>query len=216
MGSIIPIMGAKANISNTLFTQTQSRVLGLLFGNPGRSFFANEIMRAAGKGVGAVHRELARLVSAGLVTSKRVGNQRHYQANRQSPIFDELASIVAKISETVMPAFSVAEDRATYKVGGNIPVSRRSLTALCRKNHVKRLSLFGSAARPDFGADSDIDLLVEFESGRTPGLFGLVDLRDSFSRIFAGRRVDLVTQAVLKNPYRKKSIERDLKTLYAA
>lgn len=210
------ILQDEADWAGVLFTRTQRRVLELLFGNPGRSYFANEIMRAAGKGVGAVHRELSRLVSAGLVTSTRIGNQRHYQASRQSPIFDEMTGMMAKLSAAALPAVGVAETRAAYTVAGNIRVSRKSLAALCRRYHIKRLSLFGSATRPDFGPDSDIDVLVEFEPGRAPGLGGMVELREHISRTFGGRRVDVATPAILDNPYRDMSIEKDLRTLYAA
>lgn len=83
-------------IQDALFTATQQRVLALLFGEPGRSFFANEVIRRAASGSGGVQRELARLVESGLVTSTRVGNQVHYRANPAAPIFRELVSIVAK------------------------------------------------------------------------------------------------------------------------
>ena len=69
-------------------------MLRLLFGQPGRSFFANELIALVGSGSGAVQRELARLVESGLVTSRMIGRQRHYQANADAPIFEELRRIV--------------------------------------------------------------------------------------------------------------------------
>jgi len=81
---------------DALFTKTQQRVLALLFGQSQRSFYANEIIGLAGSGSGAVQRELARLESAGLVTVRRIGNQKHYQANPDAPIFAELRAIVLK------------------------------------------------------------------------------------------------------------------------
>jgi hypothetical protein len=81
-----------------LFTKVQQRVLGVLFGNPGRTFYANEIIALAGSGVGAVQRELARLAASGLVTVARVGKQKHYQANAGSPVFEELRGLVLKTS----------------------------------------------------------------------------------------------------------------------
>lgn len=210
------MMPREADWAEVLFTRTQRRVLELLFGNPERSYFANEIMRAAGKGVGAVHRELSRLVSAGLVTSTRIGNQRHYRANPQSPVFEEMAAMMAKFAGAARPASGVAETRAAYLVGGNIRVSRKSLDALCRRHHIRRLSLFGSVTRADFGPDSGIDVLVEFIPGRAPGLGGIVELREQISSTFGGRSVEVATPAVLNNPYRRKTIERDLQMLYAA
>ncbi len=100
-GFIIPNMGTKkrpaktlplpvSGIADALFTKVQQRVLAVLFGNPGRSFYANEVIALAGSGTGAVQRELARLEMAGLATVTRVGNQKHYQANTAAPVFEEL------------------------------------------------------------------------------------------------------------------------------
>lgn len=203
-------------IAEALFTQTQVNVLGLLFGDPARSFTGSELVRAAGKGVGAVHRELARLVFAGLATSTRVGRQRHYRANPESAVFQELVGIMAKLSSSPTPAGAVAETEAAYTVGGGIHVSRKSLETLCRRHHLRQLSLFGSITRRDFAPDSDIDVLVEFEEGKAPGMGGILELHDDLSRLFGGRKVDVATPAILNNPYRRKSIEQDLRTLYAA
>ena len=114
MRVIIPNMGTtNDNLLETLFTKTQRRVLGLLFGNPQRSYYANEIMRHARAGIGAVQRELERLAAAGLLTVSRVGNQKHYQANRQSPIFDELEAIVLK---TMAPGAALGPKLVTETV----------------------------------------------------------------------------------------------------
>ena len=67
-----------------------------------------------------------------------------------------------------------------------IPVDKEELAALCRRRHIRRLSLFGSVLRDDFGADSDVDVLVEFEPGHTPGL-AVVDVEDELSALFGGR-----------------------------
>ena len=71
-----------------------------------------------------------------------------------------------------------------------IAFSREQLAALCRKHHIKRLALFGSVLRDDFGPESDIDLLYEFEEGHTPG-WEFVESIDEFAAFF-GRRVDMV------------------------
>ena len=83
---LLPVSG----IADALFTKVRQRVLAVLFGNPGRSFYANEMIALAGSGTGAVQRELARLEAAGLATVTRVGNQKHYQANAAAPVFEEL------------------------------------------------------------------------------------------------------------------------------
>lgn len=90
------IIAQGKSLWNALFTRTQRQVLSLLFGFPERSFYANEVVRLAGVGTGSVQRELARLSEAGLLTVTRIGNQKHYQANADSPIFSELQSIVLK------------------------------------------------------------------------------------------------------------------------
>lgn len=96
--------------------------------------------------------------------------------------------------------------------------SRRDAVArLCRQHHVSRLSVFGSASRDDFDLEhSDIDVLVEYDPAQLPSMAGLVALQDDLSRLFAGRRVDVATPAILRNPYRRRSIEADLEVLYAA
>jgi DNA-binding MarR family transcriptional regulator len=86
----------RTGIADALFSATQQRVLALLFGQPERSFFTNELIGLVGAGTGAVQREVRRLVESGLVTVTRLGSQKHYQANAEAPIFEELRSIVIK------------------------------------------------------------------------------------------------------------------------
>jgi len=206
----------KTSLGEALFTKTQRRVLGLLFGNPGRSYYANEIVRYAGAGIGAVQRELAHLESARLVTVSRLGNQKHYQANREAPIFDELRGIAVK-TLGVVPALQ--EPRARYaaqRPGGRMTVPRERLARLCRKYGVKKLSLFGSAARDTMTPDSDVDVLVEFSPGSTTSLFDLPAMQDELSALFGYRKVDIATPEILDNPFRRKAILPELRTLYAA
>jgi hypothetical protein len=98
-----------ATLADALFTRTQQRVLGLLFGQPTRSYYATELIALAGAGSGAVQRELARLVGSGLITVRPIGNQRHYQADANSPLFHELCGIAQK---TMSVAESHSEARA--------------------------------------------------------------------------------------------------------
>lgn len=207
-------MGSRAkDIAAALFGRTQQEVLGLLFVEPERRFYLGEIVRAARKGTGAVHRELGRLAGAGLVTVLETGGRKLYQANRASPVFGELAGLVAKLAGA---APAVRSPVATYAVAPQPAVSRTKVAALCRKYHVRRLGLFGSAARGELTPESDIDLLVEFEAGNAPSFWTEPAMREAFSALFGGRRVDLVPPEVLENPYRRKSILRDLKVLYEA
>ncbi len=80
--------------------------------------------------------------------------------------------------------------------------NRKALEAFCLGHGIRRLSLFGSAAEGDFGAESDIDLLVEFEPGRTPGLIRLAGMELELSPIFEGREVELRTYDDLSRHFR--------------
>ena len=127
------------SLADALFSNVQQRVLACLFGQPQRSFFANELIGLAGGGSGAVQRELARLAESGLVTVKPVGTQKHYQANAKSPIYRELCGIARK---TVGLAEPLREALA--------PLSKQITVAF----------VYGSIAKRSDTATSDIDLLV--------------------------------------------------------
>ncbi|HEX8275383.1 MAG TPA: nucleotidyltransferase family protein [Longimicrobiaceae bacterium] len=83
-----------------------------------------------------------------------------------------------------------------------IPVDQDRIAEFCRKNHVRRLALFGSVLRDDFRPDSDVDVLVEFEPGHVPGLLRLAGMEHELSEMFGGRRVDLRTPADLSRYFR--------------
>ena len=78
------------------------------------------------------------------------------------------------------------------------------------------MSLFGSVLRDDFGPESDVDVLVEFESGNEPSFSGLLKLQSELSALFGQRPVDVATSSILRNPYRRKSILKDLQSIYGA
>lgn len=145
LGSIVPKLGIfmMANSSNSLagalFTLTQQKVLGLLFGQPDRSFFVTQIMELARSGRGAVQRELHRLESAGLVSVHMHGNQKHYQANRESPLFEELCGIVRKTVGLEEPLRAAVE---------SLPGT------------VELALIYGSVAKRADTSASDIDLLI--------------------------------------------------------
>lgn len=101
-------------------------------------------------------------------------------------------------------------------IGQRIKVSRAALQELVRRYHIRRLALFGSAARDELKPDSDIDLMVEFEPGEAPSLWAAQEIQQDFIRLFGGRHVDIAPPEILRNPFRRRSIERDLKVLYEA
>lgn len=126
-------------VIDALFTTTQRRLLGLLYGQPDRSFYFKEILRRTGMGVATIKRELDRMVDAGILTRSKIGNQHHYQTNPACPIHEELASIVRKTLGLAGPIRSALE-----------PLSDR----------IDQAFLYGSTASGKAGPDSDIDLLV--------------------------------------------------------
>lgn len=87
-----------------------------------------------------------------------------------------------------------------------IPVPTDRLAAFCRANGIARLSIFGSALRTDFRQDSDVDILVEFEADRTPGLLGLAGMELELGEMF-GRKVDLRTPEDLSRYFRQSVLD---------
>ena len=148
-GMLVPTMGIgtkrparntrSASLVDALFSGTQQKVLAWLFGQPGRSFYATELIGLANAGSGAVQRELARLAQSGLVTARAVGNQKHYQANPESPIFAELCGIVQKTVGLAEPL-------------------RDALAPLAPR--IRAAFVYGSVAKRQDTAASDIDLML--------------------------------------------------------
>jgi hypothetical protein len=95
-----------------------------------------------------------------------------------------------------------------------VQIDRGQIAAFCRRHHIRKLAFFGSVLRSDFGADSDVDVLVEFEPGFTPGL-RLIAMERELSALLAGRRVDLVTPKFL-NPRIRERVLAQAETQYAA
>ncbi len=133
-------MGAiESSISAALFPQTRRSLLGLFFGLPDRAFYLREIAAKVGSGMGQVQRELGRLTRSGILRRFQQGRHVFYQADRQCPVFDELRALVVK---TV-----TGTDRL-----------RHALTDL--EDRIAVAFVFGSMARGDDQAESDLDLLV--------------------------------------------------------
>lgn len=154
MGTETPPPRASASLADALFPKVRQRVLAVLFGNPTRSFYANEVIALAGSGSGAVQRELAGLSQAGLLTVSRQGNQKHYQANAAAPVFAELRGLVLKTS-------------------GVVDVLRSALQPLAPQ--IQAAFVFGSVASQQDTAQSDIDVLVVSTSLGYGELFGALE-----------------------------------------
>lgn len=205
---------AAPELANLLFGAYRHRVLSLLLLRPGDRFHVRMISRLTGIPAGSLHRELRQLADAGLLVAIRSGNQVLYSANETSPVFHELASMLDKTAGTP-PTLHEHAAEYTVEPTGRLPeIDPKALAAICRKYRVKKMSLFGSAARDELREGSDVDLLVEFKPKQGPSLWGLTEMQDALSPLFGGRPVHIAGPGILDNPYRRETIERDLKPLY--
>lgn len=138
----MPILGItmpKMGILDALFSTTRQRVLGFLFGQPGRRFYANELIALTGSGSGAVQRELRRLTDSGLVKMERAEGRTYFRANPEAALFAELRSMMLKTEGIADPLKSSLA-----------PLGSRIRLAL----------VYGSVAKGTDSAQSDIDVLV--------------------------------------------------------
>ena len=92
-------------------------------------------------------------------------------------------------------------------VNPQLPVPKAELASFCRMHDIRWLALFGSALRADFGPDSDVDVLVEFVEGRSPGLLGIAGLEIELSILFGGRKIDLRTPQDLSRYFRQEVLD---------
>ena len=161
-GMIMPILGVntgphrgrRKSLADALFTRTQQRVLGVLFGQPERSYYASELIRDAGTGSGAAQRELARLEESGLIVARRIGRQKHYQANAASPLYSELRGIVLKTVGLAEPLRDALKPLASA---------------------IRAAFVYGSVASATDQAASDIDLMIISDSLTYGEAFGALE-----------------------------------------
>lgn len=153
MGMNAPLLAA-TSLADALFPKVRQRVLAVLFGTPERSFYANEVIALVQSGTGAVQRELAALSSAGLLNVTRQGNQKHYQANAQAPIFAELRGLALK---TI----------------GLADVLRAALLPLAAR--IEMAFVYGSVAKQQDTAHSDIDLMLVSANLGYADVFGALE-----------------------------------------
>ena len=128
-----------SQLSNALFTVTQQKVLSLLFTQPDKSFYVKEILRLTGMGVATIKRELDRMRDAGILRMTKIGNQHHYQANPDCPIYLELSGLIKKTSGIV----------------GSINTALSDMS-----DQIDWAFIYGSVASDKETADSDIDLMI--------------------------------------------------------
>lgn len=126
-------------LGDALFTTTQKKVLGLLYVQPDKSFYTKEIIRLTGMGVATIKRELDRMLAAGILSLTKIGNQHHYQANPECPIYFELLGIVKKtfgVTDVIKAALLPVMDQIDFAF------------------------VYGSMAKGEETSNSDVDVMI--------------------------------------------------------
>ena len=144
-----------------LFGKTRRAILGLLLSQPERSFFLREVARKTGAGQGAVQRELKQLAEAGIVTRTRRGNQIHFQANAECPVFPELRALLLKtigVASQIQKALAPMADR------------------------IKLAFVFGSLPRGNATPQSDVDVIIVGNTTLHDIVKALSPLQETFGR----------------------------------
>ena len=154
-----------STLADALFPKVRQRVLAVLFSTPDRSFYANEVIALAQSGTGAVQRELAGLSDAGLLTVRKQGNQKHYQANASAPVFAELRGLVLKTM-------------------GLVDVLRTALAPLAAQ--IDAAFIYGSVARQQDTAQSDVDVMIVSSTLGYGEVFGALEA----ATVSLGRKVN--------------------------
>ena len=150
-----------AGLANALFSHVQLRVLGLLFGEPSRAYQLTEIIKLVGSGRGAVQRELEKLKTAGILSVSTLGSRKLYQANPQSPIYDEIRSLIVKTVGLLEPL-------------------RKALKAFAPK--ITLAFVYGSVAKGTDTAKSDIDLMIVGDEIAYADIYGALEKAESSLR----------------------------------
>lgn len=189
-----------SKLAELLFKGYRRRVLELLLLHPDQRYHVREIARLTGTAAGSVHKELAKLAAAGLLQKDAVGNQVVYQADPNCLVLGELTSILEKISGQR----SLGAVVETSKMDALIENNRSNILMLAKANGVRNVRVFGSMARNDANPDSDLDLLVDIESGKSGLALGgfLSDVSELLRR-----KVDVATEKSLHPKIREKVLD---------
>lgn len=148
-------------LASLLFGDYRQKVLARLLLHPEQRYHVREIARLTGTSAGTLHKELARLAQAGVLTREEIGNQVRYGANRQCPIYPELAGILRKtagLADVLKEALSALSERLTLAL------------------------VFGSVGRGDEGPGSDVDVLLVGEIGFAEAVGALHKAQSSIGR----------------------------------
>jgi len=245
------------SLAGHLLGDTRTAILAVLLLRPDEPQHVRQLARLTGVSPGTLHRDLTALESLGVLRRNAVGRQVFFTANRECPVFAELAGLLRKTvgqakATRAARAAGAAKDSRSLRGGGSaaattqsvsaaqtphapvasygptnagkgakpvpqkLRISQARLEALCRKIGIAKLSLFGSASRGELTPESDVDLMVEFSPDSRTSLFDITAMQDEFSEAFGGRKVDIATPEILRNPFRRDSIVPDLKLIYEA
>lgn len=149
---------SKINLGDVLFSKALQKLLAVLYSHPDQHFYTNELIRLTQSGTGAIQRELAKLTAVELITIQNIGNQKHYQANKCHPLFTDLRNIILK----------------TFGLTG---VLQEILIPLAPQ--IQIAFVYGSVAKQEDSAHSDIDLLLIHENLTYADLFPLLEIAET-------------------------------------
>ena len=150
-----------AGLADVLFGRTRGAILALLYGHVDESFYTRQIAREVNASVGAIQRELETLAKIGIIKRSSVGNQVFYQVNKDAPVFPEMRGLVSK----TVGAISVL--RSALK-----PISNQIVVAF----------IYGSVAREEETAQSDVDLIIIGEATLEDALSHLSGVEKTLGR----------------------------------
>lgn len=186
-----------SNLAALLFKDYRRQVLELLLLQPDKRYHVREIARLTGTVAGTLHKELAKLADAGVLVKEAVGNQVQYRANMDCPIYEELRRILEKLTDSVKVEPKIGQT----KMSELVEKYRSQILSIAREKGIRNVRVFGSMARNEAGPESDLDLLVEIDKGKSG--FALGGFLIGVSEL-VHRKVDVVTEKSLHPKIREK------------
>jgi predicted nucleotidyltransferase len=191
-------------LASILFKDYRQRVLGLLLLHPEGEYHVREIARKTNTVAGTLHRELKQLADVGILSKRKQGNQVLYAANLNCSIFEELVSILRKNNTQLKINELDQQLKPVKRIDKLVENNRAEILSLARKNGVRNVRVFGSMARNTANKNSDLDLLVDLEEGKSGFAMGgfLTDVSN-----LVHRKVDVVTENSLYPTIKNKVLQ---------
>jgi len=185
------------SLAELMFKGYRRRVLALMLQQPVKRYHVREIARLTGTVAGTLHKELSKLADAGVLLKEKIGNQLFYEANVDCLIYEELSSMLLKLAQQD----AIKDEGPQMKMDELVEKNRGQILALAKQNGVHNVRVFGSMARNEAGLDSDLDLLVDIDKGKS-GL-ALGGFLSDVTKV-VHRKVDVVTEKSLHPKIREK------------